>query len=394
MKRFILALSILFLLSSLSAQFPVIEQGDVKPNDKRLNNPVGTSKAGELTIVSFNIRNLGSRGRNLKDYEAIADLVNEGDVVVIQEAGLGLHTKQGEEVTKKEKTRMDAVVALFRIFLGNDQWSVIRPPHPSGQKAGRETAILAFRNKGQGYDINGSWLQYVDLSESKRDMPVFKVTLKKGNETKELFIGSVHLTPEDPDRGEQMIKAADWMLQNKDKWTIVTGDFNWGYKKNSKIPADQNYLGEEKVIKLHKNQEIFQLFHALSYNGKGNSTQLRTNLGFRKGAFFYDQFLLTPPLATKMADGGKLLEDCGLIAFGVHNKYMKKAIEKAQKRRQYGFDKYFKHLEKAGVSKADLNDAQNKAFDATMKNLSSIAQNDATWVISDHRAVWMQLEVF
>ncbi len=51
----------------------------------------GASKEGELTIASLNIRNLGTRSRTLKDYEALVDLVDEADVVLFQEVGLGLY---------------------------------------------------------------------------------------------------------------------------------------------------------------------------------------------------------------------------------------------------------------------------------------------------------------
>ena len=52
---------------------------------------INKSKQNELTIVSFNIRNLGARQRSLKDFAGIADLLDESDVVMIQEAGLGEH---------------------------------------------------------------------------------------------------------------------------------------------------------------------------------------------------------------------------------------------------------------------------------------------------------------
>ncbi len=65
------------------AQFPTVSQGDVQPNDKRLGDPIGESKEGELTIASFNIRNLGNQKRSLNDFESIADLFDEADVVMI-----------------------------------------------------------------------------------------------------------------------------------------------------------------------------------------------------------------------------------------------------------------------------------------------------------------------
>ena len=68
MKRLIILCTALLSHTSL-ADFPVIEKGDVVPNDSRLGRPIGESKEGELTIASFNIRNLAARKRNLKDFE-------------------------------------------------------------------------------------------------------------------------------------------------------------------------------------------------------------------------------------------------------------------------------------------------------------------------------------
>ena len=63
-------------------------------------------------------------------------------------------------------------------------------------------------------------------------------------------------------------------------------------------------------------------------------------MGFRKGRKFYDQFIMTPVLAGELADGDKLLEDCGFIAFGVHGGHMKDVIKNQKSSRKYGLDKY------------------------------------------------------
>ena len=381
MKRLIIiTLSTLLAAHASLADFPEISQGDITPNDRKLGKPIGESKPGELTIASFNIRNLGTRGRTLKDFAAIADLIDEADVVLIQEAGLGLY--RGEEVTDKQATRMKAVVAVLQINLGDD-WNVFTADHPTGTGAGTETAILAHRNHGNGFAISGQFKTYVDLGD-KRDMAVFRLKLAKGSDKKELLLGSVHLTPEDPDRGEQMEAAADWLVSQGDKGAIVMGDFNWGYRKTSGV---ENYKGEDRVAELHAAGKIYQLFAPLSYLGKGDATNLRTNMGFRKSAYFYDQFLMTPKLAGKMADGGAFLDDCGVVAFGVHDSHMKDVIGKDEKRRGYGFNRYLKH--------AILSPNSNQtAFDKTQKDIKTQAQNSATFIISDHRVVWMQLKMW
>ena len=263
-------------------------------------------RRGELTIASFNIRNLGSRQRSLKDYEAIAALIDEADVVMVQEAGLGVYS--GTQVSDSARERLDAVVAVFQMYLGSN-WVVTRAFRPSGTGAGRETALLAYRKQADGYRMEATWAGYVDLGE-KRDMATFRLTLIQDEigTTKDLLLGSVHLTPEDPDRSDQMLKVVAWLEGHSDERAIVMGDFNWGYKKTSGV---ENYRGETQVRALHEAGKLFQVFHALSYEGKSNKSQLRTNMGFRSSGYFYDQFLLTPILAGEMADGGQFLEDCG-----------------------------------------------------------------------------------
>ena len=60
--------------------------------------------------------------------------------------------------------------------------------------------------------------------------------------------------------------------------------------------------------------KLFMPFRHISYLKKASATQLRTNLGGRKEGHFYDQFLMSPNLADKLADGGELLKDCGMIS--------------------------------------------------------------------------------
>ncbi|WP_089717857.1 endonuclease/exonuclease/phosphatase family protein [Candidatus Entotheonella palauensis] len=375
--------SILFSLTTAWADFPVIDQLDVVPNDPRLKGPIDVSKPGELTIASFNVRNLGSRQRSLKDFEAIVDLIDEADVVMVQEAGLGVY--DGRKVSNPERERLDAVVAVFQMYLGSG-WVVTRAVRPSGTGAGRETAMLAYRRQAMGYSMDATWAGYVDLGE-KRDMATFRLTLIQDEtaNAKDLLLGSVHLTPDDPDRGSQMIKVAAWMEGQSDERAIAMGDFNWGYRKKSGV---ENYRGEAQIRALHENGKLFQVFHALSYEGASKDQQLRTNMGFRKKGYFYDQFLLTPILASEMADGGKFLEDCGLIAFGVHYRHMKDVTKRAMKRRQYGLDRFIKN------AAINTEETHTKAYAKTLREIERQAKNDATWILSDHRVIWMQLKVW
>ena len=380
MKKLMMGLLILFLAVPANAQFPEISQGTLTANDVKFAAPINESKTGELTVASFNVRNLGARQRSLKNFANLVDLVDEADVVMIQEAGLNVY--YGPTVSTDQMKRLSAVVAVLSVNLGDD-WKVITAPSPTGVGSGTETTILAHRTNNAGYDISATWDQYVDLGD-KRDMAVFKLSLSKNSESKEVYVSSVHLTPKDPDRGQQMIKVSDWLLAQDQKWAIVMGDFNWGYKKVSGI---QNYLGEQRIRQLHEEEKLFQLFYEVSYLGGSDETKLRTNMGFRAGGYFYDQFVMTPVLAEKLADGGELLEDCGIFAFYIQSQYMKDAIIYWKEKRQYGLDKYLKN---ANIDP----ESDQQTYDKTMKDIVNQAANDATFILSDHRVIWMQLKVW
>ena len=215
-------------------------------------------------------------------------------------------------------------------------------------------------------------------------MAVFKVTTSANGNDKDLMLASVHLTPKDPERGSQMIKASDWLISQGQKEAVVLGDFNWGYKKTSGV---ENWLGEGKIRARHENSSQFQLFYHLSYLGKANSDQLRTNMNFRKGGYFYDQFITTPVVAGLLADGGVLQKDCGLFAFDLRSREMRDTINYWTKKRKYGLDRY--------LTNANLTEDSNRtAYDKTLKEVVNQGANDATFILSDHRIIWMQLKIW
>lgn len=379
MRFFIMIFFCVFAITRAEAQFPLVQQGDLKPNDTRLGQPIDVSKVGELTIASFNVRNLGSQRRSLADFAAIADLVDEADVVVIQEAGLGLY--RGEDVTKKQLTQMQAVLAILQVFLGKN-WELRTAALPSGTGNGSETSIIAYRKQAKGFKIKHKWVEYVDLGE-RRDMAVFKLEMVREGKMRSMLLGSVHLTPDDPHRGEEMMAVAEWLVEQRNAGgrAVVMGDFNWGYKKASGV---ENYRGEEMVMDLHDRGELFHLFRDLAYLEKSDGKQLRTNMGFRKNGNFYDVFLTTPNFATRLADGGRLLEDCGFVAFGMHSAHMKDIAQFWAKKRGYGLEQYVKHVGK-----------KNKAaYEKAQEDILNQAQNDATFNVSDHRVIWMQLKIW
>ncbi len=369
-------------VTQAATEFPKIEQGDIVPHDNRLTKPINKSKADELTIVSFNVRNWGTRQRSLAHFQVLADLVDEADVAVFQEVGLGLLDKN-EDISDKEDKRLDAIEALLRINLG-DGWNIVRSPKSTDANvsSSNEVGLAAYREKCNGFTASLAWEEFVDLGEL-RDMAVFKLTLAKSDKSREILLGSVHLKPEEPERVEQMDKVADWILARpSDVQVIVMGDFNWGYPTKS-----PTHSAEKRIIKLHDEEKLFMPFRHISYLKKASAIQLRTNLGARKDGHFYDQFLMSSNLAGELADGGELLKDCGIISL---EKRLKKPVEKSTKLRTYGLTRYVKHANIDFESDADAKTAHDKAA----KDAAGQAVNDASFLISDHRPVWVQLNVW
>ena len=214
-------------------------------------------------------------------------------------------------------------------------------------------------------------------------MPVYEFTFAKGADTKTFLMGSVHLTPDDPHRGEQLNKVADWMIANQSANAIVMGDFNWGYKR---APNVENYLGEKRVLALHEAGEIYQLFHPISYLGKGKAENYRTNLGFRKVGQFYDQFLTTPSVATMLADGGKIRKDFGFVSI-TQTKHYKDNVKFWAKRATKGMEAFIKA---AGIADTEMLDAREKA----KVTIEKAAMNFTTFIVSDHKPVWMQVNLW
>lgn len=353
-------------------QYP--EQGDVVPNDPRLGRPIPESTGSELTIVSWNIRNLGAYNRSIKDYNAMVNLVDEADIVVLQEVGLGL--LRSDMLTDAQAITLRSVQSLWQIRLG-DSWEVVVAPDASGSGGGRETSMVAHRKVRNGNPISVTWEGFHELGAS-RDMAVWKIDL---SDNTTILAGSVHLTPSDPARGQEMINMAQWLVDHKNEHAMVMGDMNWGYQRTSGV---ENYLGEEKIIELDESGDIYHVFKNFSYLGSGNARVLRTNMGFRRGAFFYDQFLLSPPLSEKLTHGANFLQDTGMIAFGVYNSYMQNSIQRAERSRGYGLSRY-SHYENGGIDQGNVDKATN--------DISTQSNNDATWSLSDHRPIWLKINV-
>ena len=266
LNPFILLLTVLiFNVSSFAQNYPI--KNDIQPNDKRLYMEIPESKDKELSIASFNIRNLGARSRSIKDYPNFINLVDEADVVIFQEVGLGLITK--DPMTAQQRIYIKSVISLIQVNLGSD-WIVKSAVGATGVGHGRETSVLAYRQNPGGYSLSAKWVGFTELDKS-RGLAEWELKLEKGDVIKNISIGSVHLTPQDPARGIEMTKAADWLLAKGQQHAILLGDMNWGYQRTSGV---ENYLGEKYVSKLDTEGKLFHLFKNFSYLGKGNKTDL------------------------------------------------------------------------------------------------------------------------
>lgn len=363
-----------------ATDFPDISISHVSPSGASLASAIDRSGLGELTLASFNVRNLGSRERSAKDFETIVDLVDEADIVVFQEAGLGLFIDSTPLAIIDKRLR--SVLSAFSIYFGPD-WKIITADMPTGEDGGRETTILAYRERTSSYRLSVKWQEYVDLGP-RRDMAVFRVKTSSGRGIWKFQLGSVHLKPEDPFRSAEMTRAVDWLVHQAPTPTIIAGDFNWGYRKEGKGEA---HKGEKHVASLHARGTVFQPFADISYLARGGADEFRTNMGFTQAGKMYDQFLLSPGLAGRLADGGRFLEDIGIVAFDIGKGRMRDLIEKEERTMRRALEIFFK--------KSKLDGTRHKAsVDRAKARFRTLAQGRATYRISDHRPIWIQLKVY
>lgn len=379
MKTITMMILLLPWLPAPGQAFPVITQGDLLPGDERLGEEIKRSAAGELTLASFNVRNLGAAKRSFSDYMLLADLVNEADMVILQEVGLGIFSE--DTLNENLLPQYRAILSQLQIALG-EEWDLCVPSAPSGMDRGREANIVVFRKNCNGFSCQVSWNSYVDLGPG-RDMPVFDVSLNKNAASFSFHLGSVHLKPDDPERGEEMLKLAAWLDQNVNK-VLVAGDFNWGYRRT---PNMENYRGEAALTALHTSGRIFQVFKELSYLGKGNDDQLRTNMGFRSSAYFYDQIFISPDLVANLAHGGRFMDDCGIYAFDLSHAMVRSMRNEIIRERSQGLNKYIE------LARRDDEEIDETLLSKTLTHTMYNSCDTSTYAISDHRIVWIQLKI-
>jgi hypothetical protein len=143
---------------------------------RRIAKRLVPSTEGQLTLVSMNVRNFSNVGRGPKDVAALVDFLDEADVIVLQEVGLGHLLK--DPATELQQHILDSIVAQLRIHFGSE-WTVDIADGASGSGAGRETSLIAYPKKLAGNELSASWVEFFDLGP-KRDMAVWQLNATKG----------------------------------------------------------------------------------------------------------------------------------------------------------------------------------------------------------------------
>lgn len=371
-------------LWAVSQGAPDISTNNLSPNDISFQEPFDDSEGTELTVVSFNVRDIRGTERTLEDFQELARLIQGADIIVFQEFGAkGFGTSGNNDDLM---ARLRGATAVLEEFLG-DEWDFVFADSPTPEELGpaAEIPCVGYRTTRGSLRLEAKWAGYYDLGPA-RDMGLFTLTCKKGTETEKFTIGSVHTKPTCPQRGEELLKIAEYIDAHENDNYILMGDFNWGYYST----CTNKYDGEERIIAQHDEGKVYQLFHGISYTGKGTSDNYRTNLDVRSTAQMYDQFLLCKNYASKLADGGSLGEDCGFIAYS-NNTYFKDRINDLINEQLKGVKAYMRT--KGFAASSPETKAALAETEAEIRS-SSLIIDEATFKMSDHKPIWMRLQLF
>ncbi len=368
----------------VSQTYPSIKTNGLSPGDAAFTQVFESSKVGELTIMSFNVRDVRGTSRSLEDFRQLANLIKNADIVVFQELGAKGYSKK-EEKNNKMMERFNAMVAVYKSYLGAGwKHEIAATPTPHYLGLGAELPLVLYREFSNGMTIDIDWNGYHDLGD-KRDMGLFNVTCTKGISSEVFTIGSVHTKPACPERGQQLTRIGKYAEDHTDSNFILLGDFNFGYKSN----CDNGYEGENYIRNLHQNKKAFLVFNDISYNGNGDNDNFRTNLDRRSKPHMYDQFLISNSYANKLADGGSLTEDCGWISFSKGD-YFTKVMSKEARSQMKGFKKAMEYYKRSTTSTRSKNFIKNKEKEI---QLHYTTVNTATHHLSDHKPIWLQLKL-
>lgn len=361
-----------------------LELNGLQPGDTFFQNPIEISKDEGLTIVSFNIRDMSGRQRTLEDFQEIARLVEGADILVLQEMGAKAFKTNGEN--EFLMGRLQAFTDVLQSYLG-EEWEFVfansATPETFGGAA--EIPCIGYRSTRGSLTINAKWSGYYDLGEA-RDMGTFQVTCSKGVEKKLFTIGSVHTKPTCPERGNELLRIADYIEEHEDDNYILMGDFNWGYNST----CTNKYDGEERLSEQHDDGKVYQVFHTISYTGKGKDDNFRTNLDVRSSAQMYDQFFVCKNFADQLSEGGSLGEDCGFVSYST-NQYFESRMDDVVRDQLNGVKAYmraqgFKSKDPETKTALELAEEEIRS--------SYILTDKTTHYFSDHKPIWLRINIF
>ncbi|MFT6501976.1 MAG: endonuclease/exonuclease/phosphatase family metal-dependent hydrolase [Crocinitomicaceae bacterium] len=390
-KKIKVALIAVFILSGvvlgIFQMYPSDAPVETKPNSEEIVVGTDSLTPQELTIVSFNVRDVKGTKRTLEDFQEIARMIGGADIIVFQELGAKGFKKSGKN--KAMLDRFDAMAAAYVAYLG-DEWEFVFAPEatPIEMGMGAELPCVAYRKTRGKLSINVDWKEYYDLGD-RRDMGMFDVSCKQGSVEEKFVIGSVHTKPDAPGRIEEINRIADYIDENVDSKFILMGDMNWGYK-TSKNKFPDRYNAEERIVQQHADGKVLQVFNSISYTGKGSEDDFRTNLDIRKVGQMYDQFLVCKAYSSKMARGNKLDEDCGFYSFSEED-YFQDAVDDEVNNLVKGYKVY---LKRQGL-KMSSKEAKAKIKEMEEYIITNTPPNEGpTHRLSDHKPIWMQLKLF
>ncbi len=360
-----------------------IELNGLTPGDASFQQPVKVSQDEALTIVSFNIRDMAGRQRTLEDFQELARLVEGADILVLQEMGAKAFKKSGDNDDLME--RLVASTEVLKSYLG-PEWKFIFADNATPESFGGSAEIpcIGYRSSRDLLTLNANWSGYYDLGDA-RDMGIFTITCRKG-EAQEIFnLGTVHTAPKCSSRASELLKVADYIEGHEDDNYILLGDFNWGTYST----CDELYSGEDRLTELHDDGTVFQVFHTISYTGKGKSDDFRTNLNVRSSTQMYDQFFVCKNYADQLAEGGSLGEDCGFVAFS-ENDYFESRIDDVVREQINGVKAYMRS--KGYTSDSAESKAAVKAAEEEIRS-SYLTVDKASYKVSDHKPIWLRINI-
>jgi endonuclease/exonuclease/phosphatase family metal-dependent hydrolase len=360
------------------------QRNGLTPSSEVFEKPVETSENDALTIVSFNVRDMAGRQRTLEDFQEIARIVEGADILVLQELGAKAFKKSGDN--EDLMARLTAATEVLKSYLGSE-WSFVFAESATPETLGSAAEIpcIGFRTSRGAINLSAIWTGYYDLGQA-RDMGTFNVTCRNGGSSETFTIGTVHTKPTCPERGYELLRIADYIEEHEDENYILLGDFNWGYYST----CSNKYDGENRLTQLHDDGSVFQVFHTISYTGKGKDDNFRTNLDKRSTAQMYDQFFVCKNYADQMAKGGAFGEDCGFVSFS-NNNYFESRMDDIVREQINGVKAYMR------TKGFKSNDPETKEAITIAKEeilASYLTVDKASHKMSDHKPIWLRINLF